>query len=365
MQLGEVVDVAAGFAHTCVIASARRWSNVTSDAGDDNGWRQDRLLCWGARRTTRQQTIVPGEAVEAAAVACGGFHTCAIAKESRMLVCWGWNNNGQVDVPLGLGRVALVAAGGYHTCAYTESGQLRCWGGNDLRQASAPTIGRVTALAAGHAHTCAVSSQVVCWGDDSHGQSTVPLLTEVSKISAGFRHTCAIASTVRCWGAGLGGDYGQARVPEALQLGKVCEEAEAEIVIETGSSAAIVVVAVGVPICIFLLLVMLWILRRRRGRLEPIQPKAESTSILNDDDTPANSSCGRAEVPHPVRPATPDFLPPALPQISQPEYEERMGGAFMKAVKQGTGPSAALPQRPLALPGRHSAGKHRGGGVGL
>src|SRR3972149_3259490 len=67
-----------------------------------------------------------------------------------------------------LTRVAAVAPGGYHTCALTDAGAVKCWGGNDLGQVgdftqtdrSKPVQGiglesGVTAIASGYAHSCA------------------------------------------------------------------------------------------------------------------------------------------------------------------------------------------------------------------
>ena len=71
---------------------------------------------------------------DVAAVAAGGWHSCALTT-SGAVRCWGRNGNGQTDVPSELSSgVSAVAAGGYHSCALTTSGALRCWGSNGYGQ---------------------------------------------------------------------------------------------------------------------------------------------------------------------------------------------------------------------------------------
>ena len=50
------------------------------------------------------------------AVSAGFQHTCALRSDGQ-LTCFGWNLNGQRDVPADLGAVVAISAGSSHTCA--------------------------------------------------------------------------------------------------------------------------------------------------------------------------------------------------------------------------------------------------------
>ena len=65
-----------------------------------------------------------------ASVAAGGSRTRAIEESGTK--CWGYNADGQTNVPPDLGVVVSVAVDGAHTCAIQESGQLRCCSDTDF-----------------------------------------------------------------------------------------------------------------------------------------------------------------------------------------------------------------------------------------
>ena len=77
----------------------------------------------------------------AAKVACGNSHTCAIRDDGNVW-CWGSNMYGQlgmgasggsspnpVPLDLGSGRTAkALCAGSQHSCVILDDDTLKCWG---------------------------------------------------------------------------------------------------------------------------------------------------------------------------------------------------------------------------------------------
>jgi alpha-tubulin suppressor-like RCC1 family protein len=234
-----VAAIAAGEFHTCALTTAgavQCWGrNVSGQLGDGT--------------TTSKSTPQPvaGMASGVAAISGGTVHTCALTTAGAVH-CWGTNNEGQLgdgsttnkSTPqpvTGLASgVAAIAAGGYHTCALTTAGATQCWGSNAYGQLGngnitskttpQPVIGLangVAAIAAGENYTCALSiaGAVQCWGYNDLGQlgdgsitaKSTPqpvtgLANGVAAIAAGETHTCALttAGAVQCWGFN---DYGQ------------------------------------------------------------------------------------------------------------------------------------------------------------
>ena len=195
----------------------------------------------------------------AAAIATGGWHSCAIAVAGELL-CWGDDSEYQLGVEAGghndggaerhvgfakvLDRTEQVAAGGMHSCAIASWGGLYCWGNNAQAQvdgmlAEALERDRVELpveapvhVAAGAAHTCAVVDEgVVCWGSARFGQvgqtitdaplspELVPDTEDAVEVTAGARHTCARLESgrVQCWGELIAAASG-ARQPTATPV---------------------------------------------------------------------------------------------------------------------------------------------------
>lgn len=200
---GPWAQVSAGGSHTCAVTS----SGV--------------LYCWGFNG--QGQSDVPGDLGTVSQVSAGSTHTCAVTTAGTVR-CWGDNRGGQSAVPDDLGTVTQVSAGFLHTCAVTSAGTVRCWGGDSLGQSSVPEdLGTVSQVSAGSLHTCAVTGSGVlrCWGDNTNLQIAVPDdLGTVSQVSAGGNHTCAVTTShlLRCWGWDT---YGEIDVP--ADLGTVSE----------------------------------------------------------------------------------------------------------------------------------------------
>ena len=154
-------------------------------------------------------------------VSAGGAHSCGVGSGGDV-VCWGWNDSGQVTAPGG--AFTQVSAGLEHSCGVRSGGAVVCWGNNNYGQATAPG-GAFTQVSAGGAHSCGVRSggDVVCWGDNSEGQATAPVNEPAwededqgggvfTQVSAGLSYSCGVRSggDVVCWGWN---EYGQVTAP--------------------------------------------------------------------------------------------------------------------------------------------------------
>lgn len=238
-----VARVGAGGSHTCAL---------TSGGG---------VLCWGLNSSGQLGSPVPllsnvpvpvtGLASGVAAIATGGFHTCALTTGGAVL-CWGFNEDGQLGdgsngdsvVPVAVSGlesgVAAIAAGAYHACALTTTGAIRCWGSNlsgqlgdgsttssNLPVGVSGFASGAAAVAAGDHHSCAITTTggVRCWGlngagqlgDGSNTSSNLPLnvsgmTTGSAAVAAGSFHSCALSGGggIECWGFNAYGQLGDA-----------------------------------------------------------------------------------------------------------------------------------------------------------
>jgi hypothetical protein len=83
------------------------------------------------------------------AVAAGGYHTLAL-KADGTVVAWGYNDNGQTDVPVGLTDVTAVAGGQDFSLALKADGSVVGWGHDNVGQLSVPAgLSHVFAIAVG------------------------------------------------------------------------------------------------------------------------------------------------------------------------------------------------------------------------
>ena len=189
-------------------------------------------------------------------VVAGGMHTCLIGADGRAF-CWGGNDRGQVGnggtmrtaVPSIVSpdvRFSVIAAGLSHSCALARgSGLVWCWGDNDQGQLGDRSIaphatpvraadGRgFTTIVVGAAHSCGLESDgdAWCWGSNVHGQvgggelaspgiSAPALVTgghQWATITAGWNFTCASDRNGRayCWGDNASGQLGNGTTTES------------------------------------------------------------------------------------------------------------------------------------------------------
>ena len=188
LAFGTFKQITAGLFHTC-------------------GLRVNGLVkCWGSN-TSRQLGPPPCAAIlhvcnlpavfgHFVQISAGGYHTCGILVGGLTIKCWGSDGFGQLNgvpgaaitgvVPApALHTFTQVTAGAYHTCALeSPGGKVLCWGlNNDGQLNGAPSglhkgspPGVFVQISAGGYHTCGATTgipateQVVCWGLDTRGQ---------------------------------------------------------------------------------------------------------------------------------------------------------------------------------------------------
>jgi alpha-tubulin suppressor-like RCC1 family protein len=149
-------------------------------------------------------------------VAAGRAHTCVVA--GGKAYCWGINGNGQVgnntttsstvavavtSLPWATGATLTSLSAGMNSTCVLATGKAYCWGSGGNGQlgnggssdqktpvavtATGVPSGTFDQISAGANHTCAVSSKVAhCWGQNSEGRlgtgtttaSTVPATVE-------------------------------------------------------------------------------------------------------------------------------------------------------------------------------------------
>ncbi|HWL87203.1 MAG TPA: hypothetical protein VNO21_15465 [Polyangiaceae bacterium] len=239
--VGDIVDLALGRAHTCVVRSTGT------------------MLCWGAGAHGQVPGVGPrddgmpldidlphrvdafpigccegccADALSFIAVAKGpsADHGCAIASDGRPY-CWGYNQHEQLG--------------------YTDGGTLVPCDDNGPTTATCssalfpptlpPDAGTVGTIAVGGSFTCAIDGHggVLCGGDDSSGQlanghyvgvpsefpfdavTGLPNGLAVQAIASGDISSCAVLTdgSVWCWGDNDAQQLGHARGPDA---GDVC-----------------------------------------------------------------------------------------------------------------------------------------------
>ena len=218
------------------------------------------ISCWGANlygqlgigsNVSSPPTLVDiGLNNTAVAITAGKSHTCIIDDNASVL-CWGYNNHGQlgdgttttrqspVSVNLGVNRSAVaISAGESHTCAVTDDEAIMCWGYNNHGQlgdgtflsknspivVSVTNLNPVVSISSGRHHTCVLfsDSTLGCWGWNDRGQlgdgttTSQTTLTQTNinanatALTTGDKHSCAILdnASLMCWGDNINGQLG-------------------------------------------------------------------------------------------------------------------------------------------------------------
>ncbi|RYB95605.1 hypothetical protein EUA93_15425 [Nocardioides oleivorans] len=186
------------------------------------------------------QSVVPGSLAgrEVWGVSAGDEHSLAITSDGAV-TGWGWNGDGQTDIPADLATGATMAssvdAGVYASLAIAWDGSVRGWGAlgdTDEGQVDIPAelrgpdpASRASTVSMGTYHALAIigGGRVVAWGAEGRhaainaGQTHVPqYLLEGSRyavdVAAGYLHSMAVdtGGRVYVWGSNR---YGERQVP--------------------------------------------------------------------------------------------------------------------------------------------------------
>lgn len=259
-------QLASGYYHTCAISTddnkAYCWGqNIYGQLGNNSIYNSPTPV------PVDMTGVLAGKTIKS--IAAGYYHTCAIASDDQAY-CWGYNNYSQLGnnstttsrVPVAVTNTGVLAGktvksitvGRYHSCVLASDNQAYCWGygtsgqlgNNTILTSKVPvavdTTGvlagkTVVQVEAGYLSTCVIASdnQAYCWGDNTYGQvgnntvvgSSVPVAVDISgvlagktikSISAGFYSTCVIASDnkVYCWGYNAYGQLGNNTTVDSL-----------------------------------------------------------------------------------------------------------------------------------------------------
>ena len=226
------VAVAAGESFTCVVH-------------DDGG-----VSCWGANWLGQLgdgsvvlergwPKRVPG-LVDAAAIAAGQSHSCAIHRDGS-LSCWGNPYSATPSKVQGLEAVSSVSMGGYQTCVATVSGSIYCWQYGETNVSEVSRVGAIddaVEVSVGDGTVCVLhrDGAVSCWGRNEVGQVgdgtttdrsdpvrlagiTDAVSVSVSLGSPGVgAHVCALHkdTSVSCWGGNELGQLGDSTLDNGL-----------------------------------------------------------------------------------------------------------------------------------------------------
>ncbi|MBL9077630.1 MAG: hypothetical protein JNL08_09010 [Planctomycetes bacterium] len=219
------------YGETTIPPSLTQWSVAKVAVGTDYSMalkHDGTIVAWGYNANGQCNVPQLPAGVVYVDLYAGQCHAVALRSDGQV-VAWGDNADGQCNVPpLPTGQTYVMAAAGkWHSSALRSDGVFITWGDQSLGQGNAPTIpaGDVCIqLACGTAHSVALlrSGTVLVWGLQEFLQGPVPLLPSVPRpsrflaVSAGAYHNVAVTTERELvgWGRDING---VTQVPTALQ----------------------------------------------------------------------------------------------------------------------------------------------------
>ncbi|HEY9172364.1 MAG TPA: PQQ-binding-like beta-propeller repeat protein [Verrucomicrobiae bacterium] len=197
----------------------RKNGNNLSDGGNVSGTTTATLTLTGVQFADAGSYSVVVANAAGSVTSQGAMLTVVppVPRAEGVVVAWGQNNWGQINVPDGLSNVVAVAAGSMHNLALKNNGTVVGWGGDYYGKTTPPAgLSNAVAVAAGDNHSLALKSDgtVVGWGYNGNGQTNPPPgLSDVVAIAAGYDHNLALTGNglVVAWGGSP--LFGQTNVP--------------------------------------------------------------------------------------------------------------------------------------------------------
>ncbi|KAI0222976.1 hypothetical protein L0F63_006079, partial [Massospora cicadina] len=229
-QVEGVVEIGAGFEHSCYITRDEIFSRGSNNFGQ-----------LGILEPSSCSQMTLGE--ELMVVSCGPRTTCALTKSGQV---WTWGK-GLLPTRIEVPAAVQVKQGFHHTCILTNDGRVFTHGKNNYGQRGTNSLlavtqvlgieGRVVDIQVGWYHCLALtdSGHVWGWGRNDHGQLTghsindstrLPLPYKlaipgiVTQIACGAEHSVAMTDTpaVYAWGWNEHGNCGQSSMSVPLHL---------------------------------------------------------------------------------------------------------------------------------------------------
>jgi len=193
VSLGSVRDLALGQRHSCALRADGKVSCWGDDAGGALG-QGDPEDAAGQQRTGVRRVINLSDAID---LASGDDFSCAVRKSGEVL-CWGRNDVGQLGdassdpsraMPGPISNVEdaiAIAAEAGHACIVRSTGAVLCWGVNDKGQLGRPA------------------------GPNQVRPTPVAKLDDAIDVALGLEHGCALrrSGEVLCWGSDADGQLG-------------------------------------------------------------------------------------------------------------------------------------------------------------
>jgi hypothetical protein len=166
--------------------------------GHSLGLKQDgSIVAWGYNGDG--ECDVPEPNTGFTAIAAGEYHSLGL-KQDGSIVAWGLNNHGQCNVPSPNSGFTAIAGGFYHSLGLKQDGSIVAWGDNGDGQLDVPAHNTgFTAIAAGAFHSLGLKQDgsIVAWGNNDDGECDVPSPNmNFSSIAAGWRHSLGLKFSI-------------------------------------------------------------------------------------------------------------------------------------------------------------------------